>query len=106
MTGPCCSCSAAGINSAPMNRSLRRCIAKGKGVFAFGEAGPRIYGQLRGKVPAGLYPDLGSAFGDAISRASPGDVVLLSPACASFDQYESYAHRGDHFKKLVAELGE
>ena len=81
-------------------------IAKGKGVFAFGEAGPRIYGQLRGKVPAGLYPDLGSAFGDAISRASPGDVVLLSPACASFDQYESYAHRGDHFKKLVAELGD
>jgi UDP-N-acetylmuramoylalanine--D-glutamate ligase len=79
-------------------------IARGKGVFAFGEAGPRIYGQLCGKVPAGLYPDLGSAFRDAVSRASPGDVVLLSPACASFDQYESYAHRGDHFKKLVAEL--
>ncbi len=80
--------------------------ARGKGVFAFGEAGPRIYGQLRGKVPAGLYPDLGSAFRDAISEASPGDVVLLSPACASFDQYESYAHRGDHFKRLAAELGD
>jgi len=80
--------------------------ARGKGIFAFGEAGPRIYGQLSGKVPAGLYPDLGSAFQDAVSRASSGDVVLLSPACASFDQYESYAHRGDHFKKLVAELGD
>ncbi len=79
-------------------------IARGKGIFAFGEAGPRIYGQLGGKVPAGLYPDLGSAFQDAVGRASPGDVVLLSPACASFDQYESYAHRGDHFKKLVAQL--
>ncbi len=81
-------------------------IARGKGVFAFGEAGPRIYSQFRGKVPVGLYPDLGSAFQDAVSRASSGDVVLLSPACASFDQYEGYAHRGDHFKKLVAELGD
>jgi UDP-N-acetylmuramoylalanine--D-glutamate ligase len=81
-------------------------LARGKAIFAFGEAGPRIYGQLYGKVPAGIYPDLGSAFRDAISRASQGDVVLLSPACASFDQYESYGHRGDHFKKLVAELGD
>ena len=81
-------------------------LARGKAIFAFGEAGPRIYGQLHGKVPAGIYPDLGSAFRDAISRASQGDVVLLSPACASFDQYESYGHRGDHFKKLVAELGD
>ncbi len=81
-------------------------IARGKGIFAFGEAGPRIYGQLCGKVPAGLYPDLGSAFQDALCRASSGDVVLLSPACASFDRYESYAHRGDHFKRLVAELGD
>ncbi|MGA2403776.1 MAG: UDP-N-acetylmuramoyl-L-alanine--D-glutamate ligase [Syntrophobacteraceae bacterium] len=81
-------------------------IAKGKRIFAFGEAGPGIYGQLCGKVPAGLYPDLGSAFRDAAGCASQGDVVLLSPACASFDQYESYAHRGDHFKKLVAELGD
>jgi UDP-N-acetylmuramoylalanine--D-glutamate ligase len=79
-------------------------LARGKGIFAFGEAGPRIYGELSGKVPAGIYPDLGSAFRDAIGRASPGDVVLLSPACASFDQYEGYAQRGDHFKKLVAEL--
>ncbi|HYA40172.1 MAG TPA: UDP-N-acetylmuramoyl-L-alanine--D-glutamate ligase [Syntrophobacteraceae bacterium] len=78
--------------------------ARGKGVFAFGEAGPRIYDELCGKVPAGLYPDLESAFRDAIDRALPGDVVLLSPACASFDQYESYAHRGDHFKNLVAQL--
>jgi UDP-N-acetylmuramoylalanine--D-glutamate ligase len=78
--------------------------ARGKGAFAFGEAGPRIYDHLRGTLPAGLYPDLPAAFREAVRRAAPGDVVLLSPACASFDQYRSYAHRGDHFKELVAEL--
>ena len=80
--------------------------ARSKGAFAFGEAGPKIYEHLQGRVPAGLYPDLASAFRDAVSRAEPGDVVLLSPACASFDQYRSYAHRGDHFKQLVAELSD
>ncbi len=80
--------------------------ARGKRVFAFGEAGPKIYDCLRACVPAGLYPDLASAFRDAVARAAPGDVVLLSPACASFDQYRSYAHRGDHFRQLVAELGD
>jgi UDP-N-acetylmuramoylalanine--D-glutamate ligase len=81
-------------------------ISHGKGVFAFGEAGPRIYGELSGKVPAELYPDLASAFRSAVDRALPGDIVLLSPACASFDQYESYADRGDHFKRLALALGD
>lgn len=80
--------------------------SRGKGIFAFGEAGPRIFDQLSGKIPATLNPDLGSAFRDAVSMAEPGDVVLLSPGCASFDQYEGYAQRGDHFKKLAAELGD
>jgi UDP-N-acetylmuramoylalanine--D-glutamate ligase len=80
--------------------------AKGKGVFAFGEAGPRIYGALSGKLPVTLSPDLGSAFRAALSLAAPGDVVLLSPGCSSFDQYDGYAQRGDHFKGLVAELAE
>ena len=40
----------------------------------------------------------------AASLARHGDVVLLSPACASFDWYGSYAERGDHFSRLVREL--
>jgi UDP-N-acetylmuramoylalanine--D-glutamate ligase len=80
--------------------------ARGKGVFAFGEAGPRIFGELTGKFPATLNPDLRAAFRDAVSMAAPGDIVLLSPGCASFDQYEGYAQRGDHFKELAAELGD
>jgi UDP-N-acetylmuramoylalanine--D-glutamate ligase len=39
----------------------------------------------------------------ARAAAAPGDVVLLSPACASYDQYRSFNERGDHFKALVRE---
>jgi UDP-N-acetylmuramoylalanine--D-glutamate ligase len=78
--------------------------SKAKGVFAFGEAGPRLAKELTAHVPTWLSVDLESAFDKAMKLASRGDIVLLSPACSSFDQYESYAARGDHFKRLVAEL--
>ncbi len=48
--------------------------------------------------------DLASAVHDAAAHAHPGDVVLLSPACSSFDQFRNYAERGKVFKKLVREL--
>ena len=77
---------------------------RGKGIFAFGEAGPKIFAELREHSPAWCFPDLEAAFLEAVRQASPGDAVLLSPACSSFDQYESYGQRGDHFKRLVAAL--
>lgn len=77
-----------------------------KAAFMFGEAGPKIYGLLGGIVPSMLFPDLKTAFREAVEQAAPGDTVLLSPACSSFDQYQSYGQRGNHFKQLVAELGE
>ena len=39
----------------------------------------------------------------ALDGAAPGDVVLLSPGCSSFDLYENYQARGDHFRSLVSE---
>jgi len=40
----------------------------------------------------------------ASKNAKPGEIVLLSPACASFDQYRNFEHRGDHFEELVNAL--
>ncbi len=79
---------------------------KGKGAFVYGEAAPRLYRDLHGFVPTFVYDGLEGAFKRAVEAARPGDVVLLSPACSSFDQYDSYAQRGDHFKRLVQGLGE
>lgn len=87
----------------PLVEHLRR---TGKAIFAYGDAGPKIYEALRQSIPARLFPDLEAAFREAVGRASTGDVVLLSPACSSFDQYESYGQRGNHFRKLAAGLAD
>jgi UDP-N-acetylmuramoylalanine--D-glutamate ligase len=52
-------------------------------------------------VPLHRSGDLEKAVGQARAAAEPGDVVLLSPACASFDQYPDYEARGDHFRRLA-----
>jgi UDP-N-acetylmuramoylalanine--D-glutamate ligase len=79
--------------------------SRGKGAFVFGEAAPRICEELKGWLPTHSFPDLEAAFEAALEHGVDGDVMLLSPACSSFDQYESYAQRGDHFKRLVMQLG-
>ncbi|MEW5912043.1 MAG: UDP-N-acetylmuramoyl-L-alanine--D-glutamate ligase [Thermodesulfobacteriota bacterium] len=72
-------------------------------VICFGEAGPSIHAQIAGFVDSEVAPDLASAVVRARAGARPGEAVLLSPGCASFDAYRSYAQRGDHFRALVKE---
>ena len=77
-----------------------------RAIVCQGEAGPRIYEFLEKKgVPIDvlLAPDLSGAVEKACRFAHPGDVVLLSPGCASFDQHAGYAERGAAFARIVTE---
>jgi UDP-N-acetylmuramoylalanine--D-glutamate ligase len=74
-----------------------------RAVYTIGAAAAKIESQLRGVVAIESCETLDKAVIAAASAARPGEVVLLAPACASFDQFESYEHRGRAFKKLVSE---
>jgi UDP-N-acetylmuramoylalanine--D-glutamate ligase len=72
-----------------------RCVA----AYLIGEAAERLEQDLAGTVPLHRSGDLATAVRDA--AAEPGEVVLLSPACASFDQFRDYEERGEAFRSLV-----
>src|SRR5215470_14117222 len=69
-----------------------------------GAAAPKIESQIAGSVAIERADTLQRAVEIASRTAHPGDIVLLAPACASFDQFENYEHRGRVFKQLVHEL--
>jgi UDP-N-acetylmuramoylalanine--D-glutamate ligase len=90
-----------GGSYAPLRDAARR---KTRFVLAIGEAGPAIAKALKGAVEVVPVGTLDRAVRLAGDRAQPGDVVLLSPACSSFDQFRDYKERGDAFQRLVRSL--
>jgi UDP-N-acetylmuramoylalanine--D-glutamate ligase len=78
----------------------------GRAVIAYGESAPIVAADLDGVVPV---ERLGSSFDEVLARArdlaQPGDAVLLSPACSSYDMFDNYEQRGREFKRLAAALG-
>lgn len=79
---------------------------RARAVILIGEATPRLAAALSGSVPLHEAGTLDRAVSLAAGLARPGDVVLLSPACASFDQFRSYEHRGERFRAAVEALPE
>ena len=76
-----------------------------KHAYTIGEAGPLYAKLLSAKgLPVEASEMLCTAVQSAMKNAVPGDVVMLSPACASFDQFRDFEARGDHFRKIVKAL--
>jgi UDP-N-acetylmuramoylalanine--D-glutamate ligase len=84
----------------PLSPLLRERV---RAVYTIGSAAAKIETDLRGVVPIHSCETLAKAVSAATAAARPGDVVLLAPACSSYDQFENYEHRGRVFKQLVAE---
>lgn len=78
--------------------------ARAHAVLLIGAAAPKIAEQLQGAVPLIPAQTIEAAIAHAFAHAVPGDTVLLAPACASFDQFQSYEHRGQFFKQIVNQL--
>jgi len=80
-------------------------LGRARVVVAFGATGPRAARELGDAVRVELVEgDLAAVVSTAARLALPGDVVLLSPACSSFDMFESYEHRGRLFSELAREV--
>ena len=88
--------------------TLRPALGGGRvrGLVAMGEAAGRIAAALEGAAPLRRAADMALAIAAARAMAQPGDVVLLSPACASFDLYRNFEERGDDFRARVRALAE
>ncbi|MGH2575650.1 MAG: glutamate ligase domain-containing protein, partial [Ignavibacteria bacterium] len=73
-------------------------------IVAVGESKNKIYNYFKDIKAVSVAQDFNDAFNKAVANAKKGDVVLLSPACSSFDMFENFEHRGNEFKKLVNKL--
>ncbi len=92
------------LGGLPKSDSLDECLpylAHVAAAYVIGEAGPLFADLLGSRIPVTRSEMMAEAIRQAIEAARAGDVVLLSPACASFDQFRDYEARGDTFRRIV-----
>ena len=77
---------------------------KVKGVFAIGETAAEIEKELIGVIPTARCENMQDAVDKALKEACAGDTVLLSPGCASFDQFKNFEERGEMFKEYIKKV--
>ena len=95
------------VGGLPKGDTLGECMPFVRNVasaYTIGEAGPLFADLLEDQVPVVRSEMMCEAIRQAMEVAVPGDVVLLSPACASFDQFRDYEARGDAFRQIVEAL--
>jgi UDP-N-acetylmuramoylalanine--D-glutamate ligase len=90
-----------GSDYSVLNRLLHE---RARHVYTIGAASRKIESQIEGAVPITSSGTLGEAIREASGNARTGEVILLAPACASFDQFNSYEERGRVFKAEVRAL--
>jgi UDP-N-acetylmuramoylalanine--D-glutamate ligase len=90
-----------GTDYSPLPKSI---TSKVKHVILIGQAADKIHSVLKGHVPTTRAHDMAEAVQTAAESAGPGDIVLLAPACASFDMFANYEERGHAFKEVVNAL--
>jgi len=95
---------AGGRNKGLDLRPLAGAADRVRAVVAIGEAAPEVAAAFAGLRPVRVAESMDAAVRLAAAEASAGDAVLLSPGCASFDWYPSYAARGDDFARAVRDL--
>ncbi len=78
--------------------------ARVRHVVLLGEAADEIENALQGRIPVSRAADMPEAVRMAAASSQPGDTVLLSPACASFDMFRGYQHRGECFVQAIREM--
>lgn len=83
-----------------------KCLENLKGVVCYGEASDRFFDSFKSKLKDDSFilekaHNMGTAFKTSMEKAFPGDYVVLSPACSSFDEFDNFEERGRAFKALV-----
>jgi len=90
-----------GADYAPLVRASK---GRAKRAVFMGEAKGLLAGSFKDSIPFTMAEDMRSAVSISFSEAERGDVVLLAPACASFDMFTDYSHRGRAFRAAVERL--
>jgi UDP-N-acetylmuramoylalanine--D-glutamate ligase len=93
-----------GVDKGSAYEKLKTVAERVRGVVAYGKAAPLIERALSGAVPVQRAGDFAEVIARARAMARPGDAVLLSPACSSFDMFQNAEERGERFRELVERL--